>query len=106
MAREDANAMNHTQLASIATFQPFRSIGPRVSESADGDPLALWELRRAGDDLLFATVFTGYGCALAIALSGQLIHFQVEPNVERLVRKAERLEARLLARGWTHVGTH
>ena len=97
--------MNHAQVASIATLRPLRSVAARQSGSEDPDLLALWELRRAGEDVLCATVFTAYGCALAIALSGELIHLQLEPNVERLVRKAERLQARLLARGWTRAGT-
>lgn len=96
--------MNHAQLEPITTFRPVASVSGRHSGSEDVDLLALWELRRAGEDLLCATVFTAYGCALAVALSGELIHLHLEPNVERLVRKAERLEARLLTRGWTRAG--
>ena len=52
------------------------------------------------------TVLTTYGYALALALSGELVIFELEPNLERLARKACRLERRLLARGWMRAGTH
>ncbi len=106
MAVEDVDAMNHTHLESINPFHRLRSVGPRAPEVPGSGPLALWELHRADEDLLCATVFTAYGCALALALSGELIHLELEASAERLVQKAERLERRLLGRGWTRVGTH
>ena len=65
----------------------------------------MWQLRRANEELLCATVLTTYGYALARALSGELVIFELEPNLERLARKAHRLETRLLARRWMRAGT-
>jgi hypothetical protein len=99
--------MQNAQLESITSFTPQRSLIPRGRHADDeSDPVVVWQLRRAGDDLLCATVLTTYGYALALALSGELVIFELEPNLERLARKACRLERRLLARGWTRAGTH
>ena len=98
--------MQNAQLESITSFTPPRSLSARDRQVDDGDPVALWQLRRAGNDLLCATVLTTYGYALALALSGELVIFELEPNLERLARKAHRLERRLLARGWMRAGTH
>src|SRR3977135_3700024 len=98
--------MQNAQLESITSFTPQRLLIPDRDRHADEtDPIALWQLRRAGDDLLCATVLTTYGYALALALSGELVIFELEPNLERLARKAHRLETRLLARGWMPAGT-
>src|ERR1700693_2926946 len=97
--------MQNAQLESITSFNPQRSLVPRDRHADESDPVVVWQLRRAGDDLLCATVLTTYGYALALALSGDLVIFELEPNLERLARKAHRLETRLLARGWTRAGT-
>jgi hypothetical protein len=98
--------MQNAQLESIASFTAQRSLTARDRRADDRDPVAMWQLRRADDDLLCAMVLTTYGCALALALSGELVIFELEPNLERLARKAHRLERRLLARGWIRAGTH
>jgi hypothetical protein len=97
--------MQNAQLESIASFNQQRSLVPRHRHTDESDPVVLWQLRRTGDDLLCATVLTTYGYALALALSGELVIFEFEPNLERLTRKAHRLETRLLARGWMRAGT-
>jgi hypothetical protein len=98
--------MQNAQLESLTSFNPQRAFVLRDRHADQGEPIALWQLRRAGDDLLCATVLTTYGYALALALSGELVIFELEPNLERLARKACRLERRLLARGWMRAGTH
>ena len=97
--------MQNAQLESITSFNPQRSLVPCDRHSDESDPVALWQLRRANEELLCATVLTTYGYALALALSGELVIFELEPNLERLARKAHRLETRLLARGWMRAGT-
>jgi hypothetical protein len=98
--------MQNAQLESITSSTPPRSLIARDRHVDDSDPVALWQLRRAGNDLLCATVLTTYGYALALSLSGELVIFALEPNLERLAHKAHRLERRLLARGWMRDGTH
>ena len=97
--------MQNAQLESMTSFNPQRPLVPRDRQAAESDIEALWQLRRAGDDLLCATVLTTYGYAIALALSGELVIFELEPDLERLARKAHRLETRLLARGWMRAGT-
>ena len=97
--------MQNAQLESITSFTPQRPLIPLNRHADVSDPVAVWQLRRAGDVLLCATVLTTYGYALALALSGELVIFELEPNLERLARKAHRLETRLLARGWMRAGT-
>ena len=97
--------MQNAQLQSITSLNRQPSLVPRNGHADESDPVALWQLRRAGDDLLCATVLTTYGYALALALSGELVIFELEPDLERLARKAHRLETRLLARGWMRAGT-
>ena len=98
--------MQNAQLESITSSNPQQAFVLRDRHADESEPVALWQLRRAGNDLLCATVLTTYGYALALALSGELAIFELEPNLERLARKARRLETRLLARGWMRAGTH
>ena len=98
--------MQNAQLESLTTFNTQRAVVLRDRHVNESEPVALWQLRRAGDDLLCATVLTAYGYAIALALSGELVIFDLKPNLERLARKAHRLERRLLARGWMRAGTH
>jgi hypothetical protein len=97
--------MQNAQLESIPSFTPQQAFVLRDRHADEIEPVALWQLRRADDDLLCASVLTTYGYALALALSGELVIFELEPNLERLARKAHRLETRLLARGWMRAGT-
>ena len=97
--------MQNAQLESITSSNQRRSLAPLDRHSNESDPVAVWQLRRANEELLCATVLTTYGYALALALSGELVIFELEPNLERLARKAHRLETRLLARGWMRAGT-
>src|SRR5712691_7429136 len=98
--------MQNAHLESITSFTPQPAVVLDDRRADESEPVVVWQLRRAGDDLLCATVLTTYGYALAVALSGELVIFELEPNLERLARKAHRLERRLLARGWTRAGTH
>jgi hypothetical protein len=97
--------MQNAQLESITSFTPQRSCVRSDQRANETDPIVVWQLRRSDDDLLCATVRTTYGYALALALSGELVIFELEPNLDRLARKAHRLETRLLARGWMRAGT-
>ena len=97
--------MQNAQLESITASNPQRPLVPSDRQGDESDPVVVWQLRRSSDDLLCATVLTTYGYALALALSGELVIFELEPNLERLSRKAHRLETRLLARGWMRAGT-
>lgn len=97
--------MQNAQLEWITSFNPQQPLVPRDRHADESDPVVVWQLRRTGDDLLCATVLTTYGYAIALALSGELVIFELEPNLERLARKAHRLETRLLARGWIRAGT-
>ena len=97
--------MQNAQLESITSFNRQPPLIPRERRADESDPVALWQLRRANEELLCATVRTTYGYALALALSGELVIFELEPNLDRLARKAHRLETRLLARGWMPAGT-
>jgi len=98
--------MQNAQLESITSFSPQRAFVAHDRHANESEPVALWQLRRAGDDLLCAMVLTTYGYAIALALSGELVIFELESNLERLARKAHRFERRLLARGWMRAGTH
>ena len=97
--------MQNAQLESLTSFIPQQAVVLRDRHADENEPVALWQLRRAGDDLLCATVLTTYGYAIALALSGELVIFELEPNLERLARKVHRLHRRLLARGWMRAGT-
>lgn len=65
-----------------APFLASVSIHQRDRHADESDPVALWQLRRAGDDLLCATVLTTYGYAIALALSGELVI--TEPQCQSL----------------------
>jgi hypothetical protein len=97
--------MQSAQLESITSLHTQPPLVPRDRHVDESDPVVVWQLRRTGNDLLCASVLTTYGYALALALSGELVIFELEPNLERLARKAHRLETRLLARGWMRAGT-
>jgi hypothetical protein len=97
--------MQSAQLESITSLHTQPLLVPRDRQADESDPVVVWQLRRADDDLLCAMVLTTYGYSIALALSGELVIFELEPNLERLARKAHRLETRLLARGWMRAGT-
>ena len=60
----------------------------------------LWRLHGATNDLACAAVETSYGYALCLELGGEPILLELQPGLETLTAKAERLEASLLTRGW------
>lgn len=98
--------MQNAQLESSTPFLVSKSHVPRERSTGTSDRLILWRLRRATDDLVCATVFTSYGHALAVELAGELILFELVTDPERLVRKADRLEAWLLTHGWRSTNKH
>jgi len=98
--------MPNAQLEPIAPFTSLPSPAARPRHAATEDRLVLWRLRRAPDDFVCTTVLTSYGYALALELSGELIRFELEPNLEHLAQKAERLEAWLVTHGWRRANEH
>jgi len=104
-ARE-RNDMPNAQLQQIATPTSLMRHAREPRHETSEDRVVLWRLRRAPGDLVCATVFTSYGYALALELFGELIRFEIESNLELLVQKADRLEAWLIAHGWTHANEH
>ena len=76
-----------------------RALNNRVDDTAERE-LPIWCMRRGADELRCAAMTTSFGEGLAIVLCGELILFQLEPDAETLVDKAERLAAQLLQRGW------
>jgi hypothetical protein len=98
--------MPNVQLQKIATSASLTRDTQESQHETNGNRVVLWRLRRVAGDLVCATVFTSYGYALALELSGELIRFEIESNLELLVQKATRLEAWLIAHGWRHARDH
>ena len=77
---------------------------PRPPSSAMGRrsprPIVLWRLRGATDDLRGLAFETSFGYALRLELDAELVLLHLQPNLERLVAYADRIEAALVAQGW------
>jgi hypothetical protein len=66
-------------------------------------PLELWRLRGAADDLRGLAIETSFGYALGLELDTELIVLYLQPSLEYLVAYAERIEAALIAQGWASI---
>ena len=79
------------------TTSATRSIGhsPDVPQ-----PIVLWQLRGAADDLRGLAIETAFGYALGLELADELVLLHLQSNLESLVAYAARIEAALLAQGW------
>ena len=64
------------------------------------NPIVLWRLRGATDDLRALVFVTSFGYALGLELAAELILLHLQPNLECLVEYADRIESALLAQGW------
>lgn len=98
--------MPNARLQQIAPATSFIRHSREPRHAAQQDRVVLWRLRRPPADMVCTTVFTSYGYALALELSGELIRFEIESDLELLVQKADRLEAWLIAQGWRHAREH
>ena len=63
-------------------------------------PLVLWRLHGATDDLRGLAIETSFGYALGLELDDELVLLHLQPSLECLVAYADRLEAALIAQGW------
>ena len=63
-------------------------------------PIVLWRLRGATDDLRGLAIETSVGYALGLELDAELVLLHLQPNLERLVAYADRIESALVAQGW------
>ena len=76
----------------------------RSSSSADRPraphPIELWRLRGATDDLRGLAIETSFGYALGLELDAELVLLHLQPSLDDLVAKAERIESALKAQGW------
>ena len=75
--------------------QPPYGEGPLLSR-----PIVLWRYRGEKKDLRGLVFVTSVGYRFELDLAGKLIWFHLQPNLERLVDFADRLEAALLELGW------
>ena len=69
-------------------------------------PIVLWQLRGAADDLRGLAIETAFGYALGLELADELVLLHLQSSLESLVAYAERIEAALLAQGWQLVTPH
>src|SRR5436190_13076458 len=72
----------------------------RRRSTAAPRPIVLWRLRGATDDLRGLAFETSFGYALGLELDAELVLLHLQPNLERLVAYADRIEAALVAQGW------
>jgi hypothetical protein len=86
--------MNET--ASADRSRPSPSTDPRPTPHA----IELWRLRGATDDLRGLAIETSYGYALGLELDTELVLLHLQPSLDALAEKAERIEAALMAQGW------
>jgi hypothetical protein len=66
-------------------------------------PIELWRIRGATDDLRGLAIETSFGYALGLELDGELVVLYLQPSLQYLVAYAERIEAALIAQGWQPV---
>lgn len=72
-----------------------------ASDRRPPTPIPLWRLRGATDDLRALAVETSFGFAFGLELDSELVLLHLQPSLERLVAYADRIEACLVAQGWT-----
>ena len=80
-----------------------RSIGPSPDVP---QPIVLWQLRGAADDLRGLAIETAFGYALGLELADELVLLHLQSSLESLVAYAARIEAALLAQGWRLITPH
>ena len=73
---------------------------PRRRPLAAPQPIVLWQLRGANDDLRGLAIETSFGYALGLELDAELVMLHLQPSLERVVAYADRIESALVAQGW------
>lgn len=63
-------------------------------------PIVLWRLRGACDDLRGLAIETSFGFALGLELNTELVLLHLQPNIGSLLAYAERMQSALLNQGW------
>lgn len=63
-------------------------------------PIELWRMRGASDDLRGLAVETAFGYALGLELDRELVLLHLQPSLDVLITRADRLESALRAQGW------
>ncbi len=61
--------------------------------------IELWRLHGAHDDVRGLAMETSFGYALGVELDTELILKVLQPDLDRLITSADRIEAALLAKG-------
>jgi hypothetical protein len=62
--------------------------------------IVLWHLHGALDDLRGLAIETSFGYALGLELDAELVLLHLQPDLERVVAYADRIESALIADGW------
>jgi hypothetical protein len=68
--------------------------------SRTGPSIELWRLRGQKDVLRGLVIETSFGYGLGLELDTELIMLFLQPNLDTLVAKADRIETALKAQGW------
>ena len=88
-------------------MEPFElpdiSTRPEGTAHASAEPIVLWSVRGATDDLRGLAIETSFGYALGLELASELVLLHLQPSLEVLVEYADRIEAALLAQGWRRI---
>ena len=63
-------------------------------------PIVLWRLRGATDDLRGLVIETSFGYAFGLELDAELVSLHLHATLDGLIASADRVEAALLAQGW------
>ena len=63
-------------------------------------PIVLWRLRGATDDLRGLVIETSFGYAFGLELDTELVFLNLHATLDGLIASADRVEAALLAQGW------
>ncbi len=82
---------------------PTRLIQRQQSDASTGVRVALWRMQGAVEQLVCVSIATSFGYALGLELGAELILLELQPSLELLVAKSNRLERWLLARGWVAI---
>ena len=72
----------------------------RRRSAAAPQPVVLWQLRGATDDLRGLAFETSFGYALGLELDAELVMLHLQPSLECVVAYADRIESALVAQGW------
>jgi hypothetical protein len=87
--------------APSADHKPARA--RRNRSGHEPNPIELWRLRGATDDLRGLAFETSFGYALGLELDAELVLLHLQPSLESLVAYADRIQAALQAHGWSVV---